>query len=104
MYLSRPVRPAEIGQPSTPVHQLLLNAYCFDWLYERAIIRPLQRLFEFLARAFDLGIIDGLVNGTGRAVLAWAAGFRRLQTGYVVHYALTMLIGAVLLVGFLLTR
>jgi hypothetical protein len=40
----------------------------------------------------------------GRAVVGWARGFRRLQTGYVVNYALTMLVGAVALVGFLLTR
>ena len=104
MYLGRPLRPAAIGQPQTPVHRLLLNAYYVDWLYDRVLIRPLHRLFDFLARAFDLGVIDGIVNGTGRAVLGWAAGFRRLQTGYVVNYALTMLIGAVLLVGFLLTR
>jgi hypothetical protein len=44
------------------------------------------------------------VNAIGRAVLGWSAGFRRLQTGYVVNYALTMLVGAVLMVGFLLTR
>jgi len=104
MYLGRPLRPAVIGRPRTPVHQLLLNAYYVDWLYDRAIVRPLLLLFQFLARVVDLGIIDGIVNGLGRAVTAWAAGFRRLQTGFVVNYALTMLIGAVLLVGFLLTR
>ncbi|HMH51445.1 MAG TPA: NADH-quinone oxidoreductase subunit L [Candidatus Acidoferrum sp.] len=104
MYLGQSVRAAALGQPRTPVHSLLLNAYWIDQLYDHAIVRPLHRLFEFLARAFDLGIIDGLVNGLGRAVLAWAAGFRRLQTGYTVNYALTMLVGAVLLVGFLLTR
>ena len=67
-------------------------------------MRPLYVLSVFLAYRVDLGIIDGLVNAVGRAVVAWAAGFRRLQTGYVVNYALTMLVGAVLLVGFLLIR
>jgi NADH-quinone oxidoreductase subunit L len=104
MYLGQPLRVATIGQPRTPVHRLLLNAYWIDQLYDRAIVAPLYALFQFLARVFDLGIIDGLVNGLGRAVLAGAAGLRRLQTGYTVNYALTMLAGAVLLVGFLLTR
>ena len=44
------------------------------------------------------------MNGLGRAVVGLASGARRLQTGYVLNYALTMLAGAVLLIGFLLTR
>ena len=104
MYMATPPRPALIGQARTPIHALLLNAYYVDWLYDHAIVRPLHELSVFLARVVDLGIIDGLVNLTGRAVVGWAATFRRLQTGYVVNYALTMLVGAVLLVGYLLTR
>jgi NADH-quinone oxidoreductase subunit L len=103
-YLSTPLRPALIGQPRTAVHRLLLNAYYVDWLYDRVIVQPLFVLSGFLARVVDLGAIDGLVNASGRAVLGWAAAFRRLQTGYIVNYALTMLAGAVLIVGFLLTR
>jgi NADH-quinone oxidoreductase subunit L len=104
MYIMTPVRPTAIGRTRTPLHALLLNAYYVDGLYDRAVVRPLLALSVFLARVVDLGIIDGLVNLTGRAVLAWAAALRRLQTGYVVNYALTMLVGAVLVVGYLLTR
>jgi len=91
------------GRARTPLHAFLLNAWYFDWLYDRAIVRPYFALCAFLLR-FDLGVIDGLVNLTGRIVQAWAAGSRRVQTGYVVNYALTMLAGAVALVGFLLAR
>jgi NADH-quinone oxidoreductase subunit L len=49
-------------------------------------------------------VLDGIVNGLGRAVAAGAAGLRQLQTGYVVNYALTMLAGAVVIVAFLLVR
>ena len=38
------------------------------------------------------------------ATMAGAGFLRRAQTGYTATYALTMLVGAVLLVGFLLTR
>ena len=103
-YAAAPVKAATIGQPRTPFHKLLLNAYYVDLIYDRLIVRPLYVLSVGLAYRVDLGIIDGFVNGVGRAVVAWAAGFRRLQTGYVVNYALTMLMGAVLLVGFLLIR
>jgi NADH-quinone oxidoreductase subunit L len=104
MYMSAPVRATAIGQPRTLLHRLLLNAYFVDRLYDRLIVDPLLRLSRVLARVVDLGVIDGLVNLVGRAVVGWAAAFRHLQTGYVVNYALTMLVGAVLLVGFLLTR
>ena len=67
-------------------------------------MRPVLALSEFLARLFDTRVIDGAVNGLGRAVVAWAQSLRRLQTGYVVNYALTMLAGAVAIVGFLLSR
>jgi NADH-quinone oxidoreductase subunit L len=104
MYGATPVRAEAIGRPRTLIHRLLLNAWYVDWLYDRIVVRPLFAASDVLARVFDVRIIDGAVNGVGRAVAAWAASLRRLQTGYVVNYALTMLAGAVALVGFLLAR
>jgi NADH-quinone oxidoreductase subunit L len=103
-YVARPVRPDVIGHPRTRLHRLLLNAYYVDWFYDQALVQPFYHVSRFAARVIDLGLIDGAVNLVGRLVVAWAAGFRRLQTGYVVNYALTMLAGAVVLVGFLLSR
>ena len=103
-YKWTPVRPERVGEPRTALRALLLNAYYVDAIYDRAIVRPLLALSVVLARVFDLGVIDGIVNGIGRAVVIGGAGLRRLQTGYVVNYALTMLAGAVLLVAFLLVR
>jgi NADH-quinone oxidoreductase subunit L len=104
MYMAAGVRAGEIGQPRTPIHALLLNAYYVDALYDRAIVRPLLALSRALATAFDVRLVDGLVNAVGRAVVVGAAGLRRIQTGYTVNYALTMLAGAVAIVAFLLTR
>jgi NADH-quinone oxidoreductase subunit L len=104
MYRLSPVKPEAIGQPRTWVHALLLNAWYVDWIYDRLVVQPLYALSVALAQAFDVGVIDGLVNGLGRAVSAWGAGLRRLQSGYVVNYALTMLAGAVLVIAFFLAR
>ena len=104
LYMSGPVRAEAIGRPRNPVHALLLNAYHVDALYDGVIVRPLFALSTFLARIFDLKVVDGLVNAIGRVVVAGAAGLRRIQTGYTVNYALTMLAGAVFLVAFLLSR
>jgi NADH-quinone oxidoreductase subunit L len=104
MYFSRPVRPGEIGEARTPLHALLLNAYYIDAVYDRLVVRPLLVLSAVLAWVVDVRVVDALVDLSGRAVVSSAGWLRRLQTGYSVNYALTMLAGAVLLVGFLLTR
>jgi len=104
LYMSTPVRAEAIGRPRTAVHALLLNAWYVDALYDRLIVGPLFALSRFFAGVVDARVVDGLVNAVGRAVVAGAAGLRRIQTGYTVNYALTMLAGAVLLVAFLLAR
>jgi NADH-quinone oxidoreductase subunit L len=103
-YMATPVRPDTIGQPDAALKRLLLNAWYVDWLYDRLIVQPLFALCGFLARIVDLGVIDGIVNGVGRAVAWSAAALRPLQTGYVVNYALTMLAGAVAFVAYFLVR
>ena len=104
LYASSSVRAERIGVARTPVHALLLEAWYVDRFYDRALVRPLLALSRVLAGRFDLGVIDGAVNGIGRTVVRAAAGLRTLQTGYVVNYALTMLAGAVVVLGFFLLR
>ncbi|MFQ5899078.1 MAG: NADH-quinone oxidoreductase subunit L, partial [Candidatus Methylomirabilia bacterium] len=104
VYGRRPVRAESIGQPRTRLHAWLLRKWYVDELYEISVVRPILWAASFCARAFDLGFIDGVVNGIGRAVTGWAEGMRRVQTGYVMNYALTMLLGAIAIIGFLLTR
>ncbi|HET7876616.1 MAG TPA: NADH-quinone oxidoreductase subunit L [Methylomirabilota bacterium] len=104
MYGRGPVRAEAIGVARNPIHRLLLNKYYVDELYDALVVRPIYRLSLWCARIFDLGVIDGLVNGVARLVLAWAAGLRRVQTGFVMNYALGILLGAVAVVAFLLAR
>ncbi len=62
-----------------------------------------RRLFELVA-LFDRVVIDGAVNGVGRATRGGAARLRSLQSGYVRAYALMIAVGAVLVVAFILTQ
>jgi NADH-quinone oxidoreductase subunit L len=99
MYARGRVDWARIGVPQSALHRVLLHKYYVDELYDRLFVRPTGRLARWCAEAFDLGVIDGAVNGVGGLVARSAAGLRRMQTGFVVNYALTMLIGVVALVG-----
>ena len=53
---------------------------------------------------FDVRVIDGILNGLGSAV-AWCGGeLRVIQTGYVRTYALAILVGAVILLLYVMLR
>jgi NADH-quinone oxidoreductase subunit L len=77
-------------------------AFWHDYFHEKVIGRGFNALGELLSRPVDLGIIDGIVNGLGRLVAWSAGGLRRIQTGYVRTYAITLLLGVVLVIIILL--
>jgi len=99
-----PVRPASIGVARNPLHKLLLDKYYVDEIYDFLFVKPIYHLSLWLARVFDPSVIDGLVNGVATLVASWARGLRRVQTGFVMNYALGILLGAVAVVAYLLTR
>jgi NADH-quinone oxidoreductase subunit L len=66
-----------------------------DALNENLLMRPGDRFVGGLVTFDDHGV-DGAVNGTGAAFSGMSQRFRRIQTGYVRSYALSVLGGAVL--------
>ncbi|RZI70268.1 MAG: NADH-quinone oxidoreductase subunit L, partial [Variovorax sp.] len=77
---------------------LLDNKYYMDWFNENVLARGARGLGIGLWKGGDQAIIDGgLVNGSAR-VVGWFSGVsRRLQTGYIYHYALAMIVGVFVL-------
>jgi NADH-quinone oxidoreductase subunit L len=75
-----------------------------DTVNESLLMRPGQWLTR-LSVYFDNRGVDGLVNTVAATVGGTSGRMRRVQSGFVRSYALSMLFGAVLLVGaFLLVR
>jgi NADH-quinone oxidoreductase subunit L len=73
-----------------------------DYFHDVVIGKGFNAIGEILSKPIDLGIIDGLVNGIG-TLARWLAGrLRRVQTGYVRTYAITFLLGVVLVIVVLL--
>jgi NADH-quinone oxidoreductase subunit L len=102
LYLKRPELPAQIAARLPGPHALLENKYYFDAVNEQ-LLAPLARgLGGFLWRRGDTALIDGtLVNGSARLV-DWLSGVvRRLQSGYLYHYAFGMFIGLAVMLGWL---
>ena len=74
----------------------LANKWYVDELYEAVIVKPLDRLAGFLGSVVDNKIIDGLVNGVGKAVQFSGRQMRLLQSGQVGSYILIMMVSIIL--------
>ena len=101
MYLVNPALPAAIKRTFQPVYTLLENKYYLDWFNENVLARGTRALGTGLWKGGDQMIIDGaLVNGSWRLV-GWVSGVvRRLQSGYIYHYAFGMIIGIFVLMTY----
>lgn len=104
MYLARPDLPALMAQRAPGVYDLIFNKYYVDELYDTLFVRPTVRASNLLWRLFDVGVVDGLVNGTAAVVAANSGLWRRLQTGNVQDYAVSMLLGAMAILGYYALR
>ena len=72
-----------------------------DAINESLLMRPGQWLTR-LSVYFDNRGVDGLVNTVAATIGGTSGRLRRIQTGFVRSYALSMFLGGVLLVGALL--
>ena len=89
---------ASIRKALSPLVTILENKYFLDWINENIIARGARLLGVGLWKGADQGLIDGaLVNGSWKVVGGIAAIARRLQSGYLYHYALMMILGVVAL-------
>jgi NADH-quinone oxidoreductase subunit L len=102
LYLGGGADLGRIGVPAGPLHRVLLNKYYVDELYDRVVVRPLLALCRWCADTLDQGVIDRAVDGVAAGVLRLAGALRRVQSGFVMNYALSMLVGVVALLGWLL--
>ena len=93
-YLVNPALPERLRRLAGPLYTLLDNKYYFDRFNETVFASGARKLGQLLSRFGDRAIIDGFfVNGTARAV-GWASSLlRHVQSGYVYHYAFTMIVG-----------
>ncbi|WP_394755074.1 NADH-quinone oxidoreductase subunit L [Rhodoferax sp.] len=101
MYLVNPALPAVIKVRVQPIYTLLENKYYLDWFNENILARAMRALGTVLWKGGDEVLIDGvIVNGSWKGV-AWVSGVtRRVQTGYLYHYALVMILGVFVLMTY----
>jgi NADH-quinone oxidoreductase subunit L len=98
MYMINPSVPAAIKRACMPIFTLFENKYYMDWINENILARGARALGTGLWKGGDQSVIDGgIVNGSWKLVGAVSVVTRQLQSGYLYHYALAMIVGVFLL-------
>jgi NADH-quinone oxidoreductase subunit L len=98
MYMINPAVPAAIKHTCMPIYNLFENKYYMDWINENILARGARALGTGLWKGADQSVIDGgIVNGSWKLVGVVSTVTRQLQSGYLYHYALAMIVGVFLL-------
>jgi NADH-quinone oxidoreductase subunit L len=85
------------------LHRLLLRKYYVDEIYDAGIVQPVKIVSEqALWKGIDIGVIDGAVNGAGLTVRSASAWLRLVQTGSIRAYAASLMLGALVIIGYML--
>jgi len=101
-YRKRPDLPERTARSFPGIYRLLVGKYYVDEAYDAVVVRPLVRGAETVYARFDLGVIDGALDGSAAAAASAGKGLNVLQSGLVRDYALAFLLGAILFLGVLL--
>jgi len=127
-YIQRPEVPGKIEARFPFLYKLLYNKYYVDQIYDAMFVNRMKdlgltlgafdvtfinglgvdgagwvtRLTSSISALWDSWIVDGLVNLSARIVWVFSWPVRMLQTGRVARYALFMLIGVLIFLGYYL--
>ncbi|MEI8385214.1 MAG: NADH-quinone oxidoreductase subunit L [Nitrosomonadaceae bacterium] len=100
LYMVKTDLPAKIKQAAGPLFTLLDRKYFIDEFYSWLFAGGARALGAGLWKIGDVKVIDGfVVNGAARVVGMTAVLVRRFQSGYIYHYAFTMIVGVFVLIS-----
>jgi NADH-quinone oxidoreductase subunit L len=101
-YIWKTEVPKRLGERFKIIYTIVFNKYYVDEIYEACFVNTTKRLGAFFWREFDDGVIDRSVNLVARLTL-WLGGIlRKIQTGRVQGYAVGIIVGAVIIIIFLI--
>jgi len=104
MYIKNPALPDRLAERFKVPYRALVNKYWVDEIYHFFLVRFSLRVSFFFWRFVDDLIVDGIVNGVAALFRGGSEGLKRVQTGNVQNYALSILIGIVLMFGYFLIQ
>ncbi|MGB2882947.1 MAG: NADH-quinone oxidoreductase subunit L [Rhodoferax sp.] len=104
-YMLKPEWPAAIKRAFMPIFILLENKYYMDWINENIVVKGGQAFGRAFWKVGDQAIIDGgIVNGSWKLIGVVSSVVRKVQTGYLYHYAMVMILGIFVLMTYFVFR
>lgn len=97
-YMLKPNFPKKLSNKFLIIHNILINKWYFDWLYNLVFVNTVKFLGKIFYRRIDVQLIDAIPNLIVRAVNLSSQTVSALQTGYIYHYAMAMLIGVIIFI------
>ncbi len=100
IYLLNPAIADKLHKAFGPIPRILERKYGFDEFNQAVFARGSVLLGRLFWRVGDQAVIDGmLVDGSAGTVSRIAFVVRRLQSGFLFHYAFMMILGLIVIVG-----
>jgi NADH-quinone oxidoreductase subunit L len=84
------------------IYKLLFNKYYVDEIYNAVFVNTTVKGSQAVYDNFDLKVIDGAINGTASATGLVGKLLSFFQSGLLKDYALVLLLGMVIFLGFIL--
>ena len=93
-----------ITESSRYESSFLEHVWHWDDFYDATIGRPLTDAAQFGDDVIEPEVIDGAVTGLAVSVRRSAEGLRKVQSGFVRHYALATVLGLAVIIVYLVAR
>ncbi|NBT16198.1 MAG: NADH-quinone oxidoreductase subunit L, partial [Chitinophagia bacterium] len=89
-----------VNEAPVGLSKILANKWYVDELYQAVIVKPIEAIAAFFNKVLEARVIDGMVNGVGKAVQFSSRQLRLVQSGQVGSYVLIMVTSIILFLIF----
>ncbi len=103
-YMKYPNLPKRFVEKFHGLFTLVHNKYFVDELYGFIFVKGLFKLGKVCKDFFDETIIDGIINGIAAVLSGIGSLIRKIQSGFVQGYAFAIIFGAIIVIGYLISR
>jgi NADH-quinone oxidoreductase subunit L len=104
MFLKKPELSERFVERFKGLYTTVNNKYYLDEMYNAIFVQRLLGLGRFFKNIVDEILIDGTINGLAWLIRGIGSVVRLVQTGYVQGYAVAIMAGAIIVLGYLVLR